>query len=118
MLSSMLGQALAMSVNPAWIGHELAHETASFDTNADIAAQAELLDIAEHDQQHDHEGKFGDVAHELLHAAHHIHLFGAPELPLLQTPQGKTPPYAAAFPLFLEVAPDSLFRPPRHTFAS
>lgn len=107
-----------MSIDPALIAHELAHETASSGANTGIAEQAESFTMTGHDQTHDHEGKFGDIAHQLLHAAHHIHLFAAPELPSLHIPQDKIPSYSAVFPLILEVAPDSLFRPPRHTFAS
>lgn len=117
MLSSLLGQAFAMSFNPALITHEFEHEAASSESAAMHILELRVTDTDHHDNRHDHDGKFDDTVHQLLHAAHHLHLYTAPDFLTLQIAAETVTPYVVSLSPLVAVAPDPLFRPPRRTFA-
>lgn len=117
MLSSLLGQALAMSFNPALITHEIEHEATSLEAASMQMHDLVITDTDHHDNEHDHDGKFDDTVHQLLHAAHHLHLYTAPDFPALQIAAETVTPYVVSLSPFVDVALKPLFRPPRHTFA-
>ncbi len=118
MLSSLLGQAFAMSFNPALIAHALEHDAASPTTGLSPTLAAESNDADDHDHHHDHDGKFDDAAHQLLHAVPHLQLFAVTDFPVLQWAAEKELRYAFSISHFLETSPEPLFRPPRPPFAS
>lgn len=116
MLTSLMGQALASTFNPALIAHELEHDAASSVVNASPVAELRSLASADHDHEHDHDGKFDETAHQLLHAAHHLQLFALPDFSVTQPAVNVAPAYAVTVSSFLVTSPEPLLRPPRPSF--
>lgn len=119
MLSSLVGQAFALSFNPALIAHELEHDAALSVMNASPVVETQSLDAVDHDyhHEHDHDGKFDDTVHQLLHAAHHLQLFALPDFYIMQPADDSGPANAVAMSSFLVTSPEPLLRPPRPFFA-
>ena len=129
MLTSFVGQALAMSISAQVMAHEIEHGGSSASVpahqatgDADVHPSADLH-ANEHTDPHanavPHDGKFGDTGHHhFFHVVQPLPLVTTTDFPIFKLPQQELAQATIVVLPRLTSPPTPLFRPPRSYFAS